>query len=183
LGQRGAGNRVADGTGVTVNYATSWGVNLDLPKSTEDGQVTGGWMNVTAPGIITFTATADDYVTATDFVTMAFLYNAPSAITVTATPASVATGGETAIVSATVAGEQSGVASDGTVVTFTTDLGTVVPTTTVTTNGIATTTLTSGDVGGTATVTATTDHLSDTTKVEFTTVSFNVYLPLVLRNS
>jgi hypothetical protein len=176
-------NWVADGTDVTVNYVTSWGVNVDLPKSTEDGQVRGGWMDVTSPGTITFTATADDYVTATDFVTMAFLYNAPSAITITAAPTSVATGGETAIVSAEVTGEHSGVASDGTVVTFTTSLGTVVPTITVTADGIATATLTSGDVGGTSTVTATTDSLSNSVEVTFTTADFYIYLPLVLRNS
>jgi hypothetical protein len=176
-------NWVADGTDVTVNYATSWGIDVDLPKATQDGQVTGAWTDVTTPGIITFTATAVDYVTATDYVTMAFLYNAPSAITATATPISIVVGGETATVTATLAGEHGGIASDGTAVTFTTSLGTLVPTTTVTANGVATATLTSGDVEDTATITATAGTLSDTTQVAFTAASFRIYLPLVLSGS
>ncbi len=175
-------NWVADGTALTVNYNTQWGVNVDLPKSTVDGYVTGGWMNVRTPGVITFTATAVDNMMATDFVTMAFLYNPPSIITATVTPTSVNTGGETAVVSATVGGEHGGIASDGTVVTFTTDLGTVVPTITVSLNGVATTTLTSGEISGTTTIMATTDGLSDSVEVTFTEKTYYLYLPLTLRS-
>jgi hypothetical protein len=165
---------------LNVNYDTQWGINVDLPKSTVDGHVTGGFMNIQVPGIITFTATAIDNVMATDFVTMAFLYNPPSAITATVTPSSVNTGGETAVISATLAGEHGGIASDGTVVTFATDLGTLVPTTTVSFSGVATATLTSGDTSGTATITATTGGLSDNVEVTFTEETFYIYLPLVL---
>lgn len=176
-------NWVADDTAVTVNYNAGWGVNLDIPKVTEAGHVMGGWRDTATPGVITFTATAADYVTVTNFVTMAFLYNAPASITLEAMPSSVAIGGKTAIVTATLPGVHEGIASDGTPVTFTTSLGTLVPTMTLSARGVATATLTSGEAKGSATVIAMTGSLSETIQVAFTATLYEIYLPLVIRGS
>ena len=174
-----AANWVADGTPVTVDYDLR-GIGegqFTIVKDTHDGQVRGGLIGgVVSPGVVTFTATAAPAVSA--FVTSEFLYDPPAAIAVTAEPASIGLGGETAVISATLTGLHGGVASNGTVVTFHTSLGTI-DATTLSAGGVATATLTSGSGGGTALVTATTDGLSASTTVQFE--GHRVYLPLMLK--
>ena len=170
-------NGVADGTPVTVTYEWDWdeGGMWEVVKYTEEGYVTGGFMDVSSPGTITFTARAN--LTATAFVTMAFSYNPPDDISVAVDPDSIATGGATAVVTASVSGLHDGFASNGTVVNFETTLGTI-EATALTTAGIATATLTSGSVRGTAVVTAHAGEFSDTGEVEITAI--RIYLPIVI---
>jgi hypothetical protein len=175
-------NWVADDTHVPVTYSWAfddWTGETIFDKYTADGQIAGGWSNVSSVGFVGFAARAN--VTATAFVSVVLLYNPPAGITVTAVPTTIATGGATTVVTATVPGLHEGIASDRTVVTFDTSLGTVV-TSSVTWDGIATAILTSGNVAGTAVVVAATDGFSDTVAVEFVAGGYNVYLPLVLRN-
>lgn len=98
------------------------------------------------------------------------LVGRPTTVTLTADPISIPVGGATSLLTAQVEDEYGNAVANGTVVTFTTDLGslgsTIVTRTTV--NGVATATLTSGNVAGTATVTATADSVSDTVVVTFT---------------
>ncbi|MGD9375631.1 MAG: Ig-like domain-containing protein, partial [Anaerolineae bacterium] len=162
-------NWVANGTPVTVTYEWDWdeGGVWEVVKYTEEGYVTGGFMNVSSPGTITFTARAN--LTATAFVTMAFNYNPPDDISVAVDPDSITAGGATAVVTASVSGLHDGFASNGTVVNFETTLGTI-DATALTTAGIATATLTSGSAEGTAVVTARVGELSDSSEVEITAI-------------
>ncbi len=173
-------NWVANGTPVTITYEWNFGGEpgqWEIVKNTNNGYVKGGLFGIAAPGMITFTARAN--VTATAMVTMAFIYNPPAGITVVAEPDSIATGGATAVVTATVPGLHDGTASDGTEVTFETSLGTI-DDVAYTQRGVATATLTSGSAAGTATITARTDGFEATTSVQFT--GNRIYLPIVLRN-
>jgi len=80
----------------------------------------------------------------------------PGGITLTANPGSIlANGSSTSTITATVNDMCGTPVTDGTVVTWSTTIGTINPSST-TTGGIATTTLTSSTTPGTATVTATT---------------------------
>jgi len=108
-------------------------------------------------------------------------------VTLTADPGSIPIGGSTALLTATVEDEFGTPVADGTIVSFTTSLGSLgdqgsllLPAITV--NGVATTTLTSGSKTGTALVTATVTTRFATTTVEFIG-GHTVYLPLVLRNA
>jgi photosystem II stability/assembly factor-like uncharacterized protein len=105
---------------------------------------------------------------------------APTTVTLSSVPTSTVDDG--AIVSALVVDEYENWVVGGTQVVFTTSLGTIVPTTTVTARGVATTTLTSSQAGA-ATVTATVGLAWDTIQVEFVEGGFEVFLPLVLRNT
>lgn len=172
-------NWVANNTPVTVTYdMRDFGLGeFTTVKRTANGVIGGGFFSC-GTGTITFTAVAT--VTATDWVTGTFLYNAPSGITVTGAPISMTVGGATGIVTATVPGLHGGRASDGTVVTWETTLGTVV-TTTLTVSGVATTTLTTGSLAGTAVITAAAGSFTDTVTVDFVGGWYYVYLPVVLR--
>ena len=94
----------------------------------------------------------------------------PTAMTVTAEPDIISVGGATSTLTAAVVDRFGDPVLDGTVVTFTTDLGSVgsIVVTQTTASGVATATLISGDVAGTATVTARAGTAFDTTAVEFT---------------
>ena len=87
-----------------------------------------------------------------------------------ANPASIAVGGQTSTITATVRDEYGNLVTDGTVVTFTTSLGSfpATPHTATTSDGVATATLTSGDTPGQATVTADAGTAQNQTTVEFT---------------
>ena len=167
-----------DSDGTIVTYEWDWddGGMWEVVKYTEEGYVTGGFMNVSSPGTITFTARAN--LTATAFVTMAFNYNPPDDISVAVDPDSITAGGATAVVTGSVSGLHDGFASNGTVVNFETTLGTI-DATALTTAGIATATLTSGSAEGTAVVTARVGELSDSSEVEITGIK--IYLPIVVR--
>jgi len=95
----------------------------------------------------------------------------PMTVTITAAPTTIpADGSSISIITATVVDTYTNPVADGTVVTFTTNLGSFpsAPYTNTTTSGVATATLTSGTVAGTATITATANSKYDTTTVEFT---------------
>jgi photosystem II stability/assembly factor-like uncharacterized protein len=169
-------NWVADGTHVPVTYTWNfdgWIGEIVADKYTADGQITGGFLDISAPGAVTFTAQAN--LTATAFVSITFLYNPPAGIEVGA----VLTDATTALVTTTVPGLHDGIASDGTEVSFETSLGTI-DAMALTNRGVATATLTSDGLSGTAVVTATVDGFSDVTTVEFG--ARRIYLPIVVNN-
>ncbi len=177
------GDWVPPGTPVSMTYdlrAWNWpgGYYTDTKPTDEEGQIWGGWIHVESPGIVTFTAWAN--VTATAFVTAEFIYNPAAAITITAAPAQIEMGGETAVVTATLAGLHGGFASDGTEVAFDTSLGSI-DLAGSTVAGLVTTTLTSGEIFGTATITATVDDLQATTTVRILAHEI-YYFPLVFHN-
>jgi photosystem II stability/assembly factor-like uncharacterized protein len=169
-------NWVADGTHVVVTY--TWNFDGETgewvpDKQTDDGQIMGGFLGAASTGVASFTARAN--VTATAFISIAFIYNPPAGIEVGA----LLTDSTTALVTATVPGVHGGVASDNTVVGFQTSLGTI-DATAFTYRGVATATLRSGGAGGTAVVTAMVDGYTDTTTVDFG--AYQLYLPIVTRN-
>jgi uncharacterized repeat protein (TIGR01451 family) len=92
----------------------------------------------------------------------------PANITATADPSSIPVGGSTSTIQANVTDAYGNPVADGTVVTFTTSLGTISPYTAYTLYGVAIATLTSGSTPGTATVTARSDSVEGTTNVTFT---------------
>lgn len=167
------GNWVADGTPLSVTYGTEWTSPIVLAKETADGFFMGGWMNEANPGVVTFTAVAENG--ATGMVTGEFLYNSPLTLTVEA-PAEVPVG-ETAVLSITAPGLHGGIASNGTVISLTTTLGQV-NATALTVEGVATATVTS-ETGGVATVTLASGEVEVMVLLEF--VGRDVYLPLVTR--
>ncbi len=103
-----------------------------------------------------------DTITKTEYI---IVFGTPAGVALTATPA-VLPVGNTSTLTAVVTDKDDNPVADGTVVSFTTDLGSVSPITAVTVNGIATATL-SAAVLGTATVTATVGSLSSTVQVTF----------------
>ena len=119
-------------------------------------------------GVCTVTATADS-VTGTTAITIT--PDVPAELTASAEPAVIATGGATSTITAVVRDQYGNDVADGTVVTFTTDLGTwpngARTYTSTTSGGVATATLTSGIIEGTATVTATAGAAGDSTQVDF----------------
>jgi len=102
-------------------------------------------------------------------VDVTFTPGPPRFVIVTASPPSIPIAGRSSIVAATVRDMGNNPVANGTVVTFTTSLGTVNPPITTTTDGIALATLTSGTRTGTAIVTATVGTVLGTTNVTFTT--------------
>jgi len=109
--------------------------------------------------------------TCADAVKFSFTPGPPHTTTVTAHPRSIpADGISTSTITATVVDEFGYYVDDGTVVTFTTDLGSLGSdmVTKTTTSGVATATLTSGLVPGVATITAT----ANVTATDVITVSF-----------
>ena len=95
----------------------------------------------------------------------------PMTVTVIAYPTSIpADGSSTSTITATVLDTYTNPVADGTIVTFTTSLGSFPnePYTNTTTSGVATATLRSGTVAGMATITATSNSAFGTTTVEFT---------------
>jgi len=120
-------------------------------------------------------------VTATAFITAEFIYNPAAAITLTVAPTAIEMGGGTTVVSATLAGLHDGFPSDGTEVFFSTSLGSIDPAGS-TVAGLVTVTLTSGEIFGTATITATVDDCMTSTTVEFLPRQV-IYLPVVFRDS
>ncbi|GIV84906.1 MAG: hypothetical protein KatS3mg052_1913 [Candidatus Roseilinea sp.] len=90
----------------------------------------------------------------------------PTTVTLSADPTSLPVG-NSATLTATVQIANGDPASDGTVVTFTTSLGSVSPVTATTLGGVATATV-SSNIAGVATVTATVDSLNATALVTFT---------------
>jgi len=157
---------VIDGTAVT--FTTNLGAFDGQPSASRS----------TASGVATATLTSADLGTATITVTgntsdgwvdVTFIPGAPDAVSLEVNPASIAVGGQTSTVTATVRDQYGNLVADGTVVTFTTDLGSfpATPYERTTSNGVATATLTSGDTSGQATVTANAGTVQNQTTVEF----------------
>jgi len=110
-------------------------------------------------------------------------FGPPMTVTVRANPTTIpADGTSTATITATVS-DTVGYVADGTVVTFTTDLGSFPsdPYTNTTASGVATATLTSEKTADTAHVTATADAASDWVDVIFTEV-YRLFMPLIVKN-
>jgi len=159
------GKNVADTTVVT--FTTSLGSlgSQEVIKTTANGVATATLTSGTLAGTATITAISDSAFGTT---TVNFLPGPPFAVTVTAYPTSIpADGSSTSTIIATVVDQYSNDVADGTVVTFTTDLGSLGSSTVTkaTANGVTTATLTTGTTPGIATITATSDSASDQTRV------------------
>ena len=111
-----------------------------------------------------------------------FTIGPPYYINVTANPTSIGLNGQTSDIQATVKDVGFNNVADGTVVTFTTSLGSLGSDTITrtTTSGVATAVLTSGTTAGTAVITATADSKYDVTTVII--YAFQIYLPVVLKS-
>jgi hypothetical protein len=158
---------VTDGTVVT--FTTNLG--------SFDGQTT--ITRTTVSGVTTANLTSHDVGTATvtligdtsqGWVDVTFLPGEPYAVTLEANPTSIiANGSATSTITATVVDQYTHLVTDGTVVTFTTDLGSfpTAPYTSTTVGGLAVAILTSSTDLGTATVTATAANAAGSTGVPF----------------
>ncbi len=159
------GNNVADGTGVHFEASLgSLGDNGIVDKATLSGVATATLTSGDVTGVAMITATAGSEV-ATSVVT--FTPDVPDVITLVADPTSL-TVGETSALTSTVKDQYDNNVADGTVVTFTTNLGDVGSQLVLktTTSGEATAELTS-QLPGVATVNAMADSKVATTTVEF----------------
>jgi len=164
-------NFVGDGT--LVAFTTTLGTINPLTNTTVSGVATSTLKSGNTVGTATVTAQADTVTGTTD---VAFTPGPPYTVTVTADPDSIPIGGFTSTITADITDQWNNKVKNGTVVTFTTDLG-ILGSSTVTkttTNGVATAILTSENVTGTATITATADGVSGTTTVDITLVDFSM---------
>jgi hypothetical protein len=153
------GNQVADGTLVT--FTSSIG-NVSPPTDTTVNGVAASSINSTQAGIAYITATSG---LARGTVTVTFLPDVPATLILQANPTSQVVG-NSSVLTATVRDQYNNAVANGTLVTFTTDLGNVMSPQT-TTNGIATSSI-SATLVGTAHITATTGVVWNTTSVTFT---------------
>jgi parallel beta-helix repeat protein len=154
------GNVVANGT--TITFTTSLGTLSSGTAATSAGNASVT-LSSTVAGVATVTATVGS-LSATAQVT--FTPGAPFTLTLTAVPSTLPVGSSSAL-TATATDQYGNAVADGTVVSFTTDLGSVSPVTATTVGGITTATLGS-TAAGVATVTATVNGLSATAQVTFT---------------
>jgi hypothetical protein len=167
-------NTVEDGTMVT--FTTSLGAIIPVTATTTGGVATGTLIAGTTAGQATVTAATGE---ASGTAQVMFTSLEPHQVTLEASSTTLpADGVSTAALTATVVDVHDNAVEDGTVVTFTTSLGTVAPVTATTTGGVATTTFTASLTPGSATVTATVG--SQTGKVTIQ-ISEICYLPLILR--
>jgi predicted extracellular nuclease len=154
------GNFVANGT--VVNFTTSLGTLSGSSATTVNGVATVT-LSSTLPGVAVVTATVGS-VSATVEVT--FTVGAPANVTLVALPSTLPVGSLSTL-TATVTDQFGNFVANGTVVNFTTSLGTLSGSSATTVNGVATVTL-SSTLPGVATVTATVGSVSATVEVTFT---------------
>jgi parallel beta-helix repeat protein len=154
------GTPVADGT--VVSFATSLG-NLAPTTATTVGGVATATLSSTIAGVATVTATAGS-LSATIPVT--FTPGAPFTLTLSAVPDTLPVDASSTL-TATATDQYGNLVADGTIISFTTSLGTLSSITATTNGGDAVVTLTSM-TPGVATVTATVGSLSATALVTFT---------------
>jgi adhesin/invasin len=154
------GNSVADG--IAVSLTTSLGALSSSSATTVNGIATAT-LSATLPGTAVVTATVGS-LSATALVT--FTPGPPANLSLVAAPNTLQVG-NLSMLTATVTDPFGNPVANGTMVSFTTNLGSVLPVTRVTTNGVATATL-SSTVAGLATVTATVGSLNATAQVTFT---------------
>ena len=160
-------DNVADGTVVTFETSLGSLGSTTVTQTTASGVATATLTSQVA-GTAVITATSDSKY---DTANVTFNPGLPYTVTVEANPTSIPIRWFTSTITATVKDQYDNPVADGTVVTFTTDLGSlgfdsssVVETTA---NGVATTTLESGTLSGTAHVTATADSVVGQTQVIF----------------
>ena len=156
------GNPVADGTPVT--FSTTFGTLFSSYETTLDGIVTTELTFSAGDSSSTVTATSGS-VSATVPVTYSPASGVPSAITLQASPATLAAAASSTI-TATVTDFGGSPVPDGTAVTFSTTLGTLSSLSATTTSGIASTILTH-TLAGLVNVTATSGSVSEAVVVTF----------------
>jgi serine protease len=154
------GNPVADG--VVVSFTTSFGTLSSNSATTVNGAATAT-LSSTLPGTAVVTATVGG-LSATALVT--FTPGAPANLALVAAPSTLQVG-HLSVLTATVTDQFGNPVADGTLVSFSTNLGVATPAIAATVNGVATATL-SSTVAGLATVTATVGSLNATALVTFT---------------
>ena len=159
-----AGSPVADGTAVT--FSTTYGTLSSSSVTTTNGIATTVLTFSAGDSSSTVTATSGS-VSATVVVTYTVTPGVPSVIILQAAPATVILPSETSIITAIITDASGNPVADGTVVTFTTTLGTLSSTSATTVNGIATTILTYNIAAPIVTVTATSGAVSRTVNVIF----------------
>jgi adhesin/invasin len=147
---------------IVVSFTTSFGALSNGSATTVNGAATAT-LSSTLPGTALVTATVGS-LNATAQVT--FTPGPPANLSLVAAPGTLQVGNLSAL-TATVTDQFGNLVATSVVVSFTTNLGSVLPVTRVTTNGVATATL-SSTVAGLATVTATVGSLNATALVTFT---------------
>ncbi len=152
------GNPVTDTA--TVTFTSDLGTPLS-PRLTTNGVATSS-ITSTVAGTAVITAASG---TVSDTAAVLFTLGEPYTVTLDANPASL-TVGNTSVLTATVVDESNNPVADATIVTFTSNLGTVLSPS-LTTNGIATSSITS-TLPGTAVIIAASGTASDTAAVVFT---------------
>ena len=171
-------NPVADGTAVTLT--TDLGdLGADpFTTTTTDGIATGTLTAGTTAGTATVQAEAEGV---TNTVTIDLLPGAAGSLEVTVSRNTVAPHG-TAIVTATVEDSNGNAVADGTVVTFTTNLGEFPsdPYEATTTDGVAMATFTAGSSLGTATVHVAVDDLWKERDIEID-LGIHVWMPFIMQ--
>jgi len=160
-------NNVAEGTLVTFETSLGSLGSGTVTKTTVSGVATAT-LTSQVTGTAVITATSDSKY---DTASVIFDPRPPYTLTVEAYPTSIPVRGVTSTITAIVKDQHDDPVTDGTVVTFTTDLGrlgldssSLVKTTV---NGVATATLKSGAIDGTANVSATSDSVVGQTQVIF----------------
>ena len=146
---------VADGTVVTFTTDLGGFAGQTTVTRTTSGGVATATLTSSIIETAAVTVTGD---TSQGWVVIDFIPGAPYTVTLAADPTSiVADGVSTSVISATVVDQYANLVMDGTVVTFTTDLGSFPMTfyTRTTAGGVATAVLTSSTRAGTSVVTAT----------------------------
>lgn len=161
----------ADGRPITLTYWISFSATLgSIPSrslaisGTTSVPLTAG----TTAGTAWIVAHAQGASAAT---TVRFLPGEAATLVLSATPASVPVGGATSTLQALVRDAHGNAVADGTMVAFSTTLGTVTPAQVPTLNGVAYAWLTSGTQAGLATVLAHAAPASGTAEVRFTALS------------
>jgi adhesin/invasin len=167
---------VADGTPVTMTTTLGDLGAAPFVAATSGGVATATLAAGTVVGDAEITAQAG---TITDTLTVALVPGGADSLAVTASRSTLGIG-ESAIVSATVTDAYGHAVADGTVVTFTTNLGEfpAAPYTATTDNGVATATFTAGSTLGTATVQAQVSGITEEIEI-LIDQRFRIQLPFI----
>ena len=155
-------NKVADGT--LVSFTTTSGEIVPSSAPTTSGIATATLTSSTvASDDVNITASVNGI---SKSVHVKFIAGPASSVSVFADPSTIEVGGKTSLISAIVKDAYGNGVADGTSVSFSTQLGSIVPTNT-TVNGVAYSVLTSKESIGITTVTASVGGIKGTTSVNF----------------
>ncbi len=160
-----------DGYPVTGTHWISFSTTLGAIPSRSlavSGTAVVSLTAATAPGTATVSAWGED---ASAQVRVAMVPGAPASLDLLANPTTIPVSGSSALLLATVLDPWGHPVADGTVVSFSTSLGTVFPPLGTTHGGEANAVLTSGTLAGTATVLAQAGPASDSAAVQFTALA------------